>query len=376
MAKSIVIISSVVIILAAVFIVHGQTNGDSTPKPNNTHQPENTTRFYYNHEPVDTLYFCGESVPMNDIDVFERFERDFLINVNDRTQIAMYLKRAGRFFPYIEKRLREEGLPDDLKYLAVAESALLNVRSPAGAAGFWQIMPSIARQYGLVVDGVIDERYNLEKSTTVAIKYLKNSYARFGNWALSAASYNMGVHGTDDELSFQAQDNYYDLWLNRETSRYLFRILAIKEVMENADKYGYSEVRPYAPLDTRTVTITDGITNLAEWAASQGTTYKEMKYLNPWIRSRKIPPHPYRGGTYEITLPASKNSFKKPSAYAYMDNKEEDNAMQHGFYEVQTGETLLSIANKCGLTVEELRQQNRIKEDDEIKPGMKLKIMP
>jgi len=376
MVKPTVLIGAVLIILMAVFIVNGQTNGDKPAKTTQTNGQATHTKFYYNCEPVDTLYFCGEPVPMNEIDVFERFERDFLINVNDRTQITMYLKRAGRFFPYIEKRLRNAGLPEDIKYLAIAESALLNVRSPAGAAGFWQIMPSVGREYGLVVNGVIDERYHLEKATTVAIKYLKNSYARFGNWALSAASYNMGVHGTKDEMAFQDQKSYYGLWLNRETARYLFRILAIKEVMENAEKYGYGNVKPYAPLNTRKLTVKKAIPNLTQWAEAQGATYKQLKYLNPWIRSRRIPSHPYRGGTYQVTLPASKNSLKKPITYAYEADTEQDKIMEKGYYVVRSGETLLSIANKCGLSVDELRKKNRIKEDDAIKPGMKLKIMP
>jgi hypothetical protein len=329
--------------------------------------------FYSNHDLVDTLYFCGEALPMNELDVFERFERDFLINVNDRTQIVMYLKRAGRFFPYIEKRLEEAGLPDDIKYLAVAESALLNVRSPAGAAGFWQIMPRVGRSYGLIVDGAIDERYNLEKSTDVAIAYLKKSYKKFNSWALAAASYNMGVYGTNDELGFQGEDSYYDLWLNRETARYLFRIMAIKEVMENHEAYGYKDVIPYKPIPQENILIKSPIGNMALWAKKQGLSYKHVKLLNPWIRSRKIPAYASRQDGFKIAVPESINSLTNGVEYAYGD---EQDTIEGGIYVVKAGETLQSIANKCGLSVAELRLKNRIKEDDELYPGMKLKVMP
>jgi len=340
---------------------------------NNSASKEQTSPlFYSNHELVDTLYFCDEPVPMTEIDIFERFERDFLINVNDRTQIVMYMKRAGRFFPYIEQRLKEAGIPEDIKYLVVAESALLNIRSPAGAAGFWQLMPSVARSYGLIVDGAIDERYNLEKSTDAAIKYLKKSYKQFGSWALAAASYNMGVYGTKDEMNFQDKESYYDLWLNRETARYVFRILAIKEVMENADKYGYSNVRVYQPIEKEEIKVNEPVSNLALWSKKHGYSYKHVKLLNPWIRSRDIPNYP-GNKSFEISVPKNVKSIVNGIAYSY--NSDSD-VIQKGVYVVKSGETLQSIANKCGLSVNELRQKNRIKEDDDLYPGMKLKVMP
>ncbi len=279
-------------------------NGDALPSISDTTsvsakfpKPE----FYYNFNPADSLYIFGERVPLEDAEVFERFERDFLINVNDRVQIMLYLKRAGRFFPYIEQKLAEAGLPDDFKYLAVAESKLMDLRSPAGAAGVWQIMPTTGREYGLIVNNDIDERYNFELATDVAIKYLLQAYKRFKNWSVVAASYNMGMGGVSGEMSFQQTNNYYDLWLNRETARYVFRIAAIKECMQNPAKYGYESTALYRPIETRSVLVTTSISNLAQWAIEQGTTYKVVKYLNPWIRGQSLPQPPARG--FKVLLP-------------------------------------------------------------------------
>ncbi len=257
--------------------------------------------FYYNFNPADSLYIFGERVPLEDAEVFERFERDFLINVNDRVQIMLYLKRAGRFFPYIEKKLAEAGLPDDFKYLAVAESKLMDLRSPAGAAGIWQIMPATGREYGLIVNDLVDERYNFELATDVAIKYLLQAYKRFKNWSVVAASYNMGMGGVSGEISFQQTNNYYNLWLNRETARYVFRIAAIKECMHNPEKYGYESTALYRPIETKSVLVKTPISDLAQWAIEQGTTFKTVKFLNPWIRGKSLPPPPARGFT--VLLP-------------------------------------------------------------------------
>ncbi|MFN3345905.1 MAG: lytic transglycosylase domain-containing protein, partial [Chloroherpetonaceae bacterium] len=170
---------------------------DTTSVATKAPKPE----FYYNFNPTDSIYIFGERIPLEDAEVFERFERDFLINVNDRVQIMLYLKRAGRFFPYIESKLAEAGLPDDFKYLAVAESKLMDLRSPAGAAGIWQIMPTTGREYGLIVNNEVDERYNFELATDVAIKYLLQAYKRFKNWSVVAASYNMGMGGVSGEMT-------------------------------------------------------------------------------------------------------------------------------------------------------------------------------
>lgn len=279
-------------------------SGDSLPSVSDTTRVSAKApkpEFYYNFNPADSLYIFGERIPLEDAEVFERFERDFLINVNDRVQIMLYLKRAGRFFPYIEAKLAEAGLPDDFKYLAVAESKLMDLRSPAGAAGIWQIMPATGREYGLIVNSNIDERYNFELATDVAVKYLLQAYKRFKSWSVVAASYNMGMGGVSSEMSQQQTSSYYDLWLNRETARYVFRIAAIKECMHNPAKYGYESTALYRPIETRSVLVTAPVSNLAQWAIAQGTTYKMVKFLNPWIRGKSLPQPPSRG--FKVLLP-------------------------------------------------------------------------
>ncbi|MDX2127515.1 MAG: transglycosylase SLT domain-containing protein [Chloroherpetonaceae bacterium] len=318
--------------------------------------------------------FCGEEIPFEIQDVFERFERDFLLNVNDRTQITMYLKRSGRFFPYFEKKLKEAGLPDDLKYLVVAESNLLDIPSPAGAAGMWHIMPGVARDLGLIVNAEIDERYNLDKSTEAAFKYLKDAYSRFGSWSLAAASYNMGVYGVADELQFQSQKSYYELFLNRETSRYVFRIAVIKEIMSNAELYGYRGIIIYPEMKWREQTVNEAIPNLAVWALENKLRYRDLKIYNPWIRSRSLP-SPAKGSSWVLKLPLQETSTTNDQ-YLYTSDLENQNNAKKGFHVVREGETLESISNLCGLSADELRRLNKLKPTDVIKTGQKLKISP
>jgi membrane-bound lytic murein transglycosylase D len=335
--------------------------------------------YFFNAVIPESLSLCGERVPLNDIDVVEKFERDFLVNVNDRTQMTMYLKRAGRFFPYIESRLKAAGLPDDLKYLAVAESGLLDLRSPAGAAGVWQIMPETGRQFGLIVNTDVDERYNLERATDVSIRYFQNAYQKFGNWAMVAASYNMGIGGASDEQNFQDVKNYFALWLNRETARYVFRILAIKEVMKNPAKYGYGRVIPYKPIETKETVVKKSVPNLAQWAKEQGTSFKAVKYLNPWLRSRELPAPPAKG--FKLLLPKSSGDFvpADTAKYSYIDllnGKDTEKTDDQRYHTVRDGETVESICNRIGLVPSELRKINRLAEGEEIKVGQRLKITP
>lgn len=317
--------------------------------------------------------FCGEAMP-DDEDVRERFDRDFYVNVYDRAQITMYLKRSGRFFPYIEQRLKDAGLPDDLKYLMVAESAMRNVSSPAGAAGFWQLMPRVAESYGLTVNANIDERYNLEMATDGAIRYLKTSYKRFGNWTVVAASYNMGMGGAADEMAFQGQQSYYDLWLNDETARYLFRILAIKEVMANAAKYGYGAVSLYKPMPVREVETGEAIENLGKWAKTKGTSFKMLRVLNPWIRGRLLPRPP--NGKYKIKLPAAESpkDQRDAAAYGYISTDDELRKLKTGIYTVREGETLQVIAERFGMSVDDLKRDNNLQ--SEVRAGQMLKVKP
>jgi hypothetical protein len=219
--------------------------------------------------------------------------------------MMLLLKRANKWFPTIEKILKEEGVPEDFKYLAVIESGLENLRSPKGAKGFWQLMPTTAKEYGLEVNSNVDERYHIEKSTRVACQYLLKARARFGSWTLAAASYNRGIYGTNKLLDNQMADNYYDLLLNKETSRYVFRILAVKEIMSNPQRYGFvfQEKDLYLPIPVRKIGLDTPIANIAEFAKENEINYKLLKIHNPWLiqnhlnnRSRKY---------YEIAIPES-----------------------------------------------------------------------
>lgn len=233
----------------------------------------------------DSMFFCGEKIPLENPEIRKRMEREFYLNLQSDGQILLYLKRSGEYFYSFEQILKDESAPDDLKYLAVAESALFMSQSSKGAVGIWQFIPETARRYGLKVNEFVDERRNPEKSTRAAIKYLKSGKERFGSWALSATAYNMGEGATDDDLNFQQQSNFYDLYVNEESSRYVFRIAAIKEIMSNADKYGFN-LKPedyYKPRVTKVVQLDSAVENLSKWAILNSSTYKNIKLQNPWI---------------------------------------------------------------------------------------------
>jgi len=252
----------------------------------------------------DELSFCDTKYPLNDPEVRERAEREFYLLLQQPAQIILYIKRSGRYFPMFEQFLRQEGVPDDLKYLSVAESALYMSRSTAGAVGLWQFMPETAKVMGLTVNDYIDERRNPEKSTLAAIKYLKQGYRQHKSWLLTAAGYNMGHTGVANNVDFQYSSDYFDLFLNEETSRYLFRIAIIKEIMSNPNKYGFnlSEIERYKPSKQNIIKIDTEIQDLSAWAKVNGTTYKNIKILNPWILKRSLPKLP-KGTVYEIAIP-------------------------------------------------------------------------
>jgi hypothetical protein len=249
------------------------------------------------------LSFAGEQVPLDIEDVKERLEREIYVNAYWQSNMILLMKRSSKFLPDLEQMLKESGVPDDFKYLAMAESALMNVASPAGAKGFWQIMESTGREYGLEISKDVDERYHLEKATLAASKYLKKAHARFGDWTAVAASYNMGQAGFSRRQDAQFAKNYYDLYLNDETSRYLFRILAFKVIFENPGEFGFHlrESDYYKNPVLKKVTVSSDIKDLASWAKSQGSTYKELKLYNPWLRDTDL--NSKRGKSYEIMLP-------------------------------------------------------------------------
>ena len=234
--------------------------------------------------------FAGEKTPLNISDVNERFDRELLVNANLHASTILIIKRANRAFPIIEPILKRNGIPDDFKYLAVIESGLVNAVSGSGARGVWQFMPETAKERGMEVTETVDERYNLEKATDAACKYLLDAKQKFGTWTLAAASYNGGMNGVNKQIEIQKVSNYYDLLLTEETSRYVFRILALKEIMKNPDKYGFviPQQELYQTIPTRTVEIDSSISDFANFAKIQGINYKILKIHNPWLRNTKL----------------------------------------------------------------------------------------
>lgn len=251
----------------------------------------------------ESLTFAGEPVPLEIEDVSERLDREIYVNAYWQSNMILLMKRSKKFLPTIERILAENGIPDDFKYLAMAESALMNVASPAGARGFWQFMKDTGREFGLEITNDVDERYHLEKSTVSATKYLKQAHKKFGDWTSVAASYNMGQSGFSKRQERQLSQNYYDLYLNEETSRYMFRILAFKVIFENPTKYGFnlSEEDFYMMPPLRSIQVNDDIKDLALWAKQHNSNYKNVKLYNPWLRDDNLKVRP--GKTYTITIP-------------------------------------------------------------------------
>ncbi|MDP3313095.1 lytic transglycosylase domain-containing protein [Lutibacter sp.] len=236
------------------------------------------------------LNFAGERVPTEDEDVKERIDRELLVNTYWQSNTILLIKRANKYFPIIEPILKKNGIPDDVKYIALIESGLQNVTSPAGARGFWQIMKATAQENGLEVNDNVDERYHVEKSTEVACNYLNKAYKKFGNWTLAAASYNAGMSGISKKQEEQLVSNYYDLLLTEETKRYILRIVAIKEIVSNPEKYGYiyDQDDLYNLPPTKTIKVDSTITNLAKFSKDLGINYKIIKEHNPWLRENKL----------------------------------------------------------------------------------------
>ena len=236
------------------------------------------------------LTFAGEKVPTELYDIKERMDRELLVNTYWQSNGLLLIKKAHKYFPLIEPMLKKYGIPDDFKYLAVAESGLENNSSPAGAAGFWQFLKSSAKEYGLEVNQNVYERYNLEKATRIAAEYLKKSKERFGTWTLAAAAYNAGNARIARNLKRQQVDNYYDLLLNNETARYVFRIVALKEVLSYPKKYGFEfdEEDLYKLPNTQIVEVDTVIRNIASFAKTFNTNYKELKLHNAWLRENKL----------------------------------------------------------------------------------------
>lgn len=251
----------------------------------------------------EEMEFAGERVPLEIFDVRERLDRELIVNTYWHSNTMQLMKLANRYFPTIEFILYQQGIPEDFKYLALVESGLRHVVSPMGAAGYWQFLAATGREYGLEVNDDIDERYHLEKSTVAATKYLKKAYERFGSWTMAAASYNIGMPRLSRIAENQLSDSYYDLHLNQETSRYVFRILALKEIFSNPEQYGFhlSPNDLYEPIPYETVKVDSSVTRLAAFANAHDTNFKTLKILNPWIRGNSLV-NP-RNRTYHVKIP-------------------------------------------------------------------------
>nr|BCX00386.1 MAG: murein transglycosylase [Bacteroidota bacterium] len=251
----------------------------------------------------DRLSFCGEPVRLEDPDVRERFERELYLLIYRPFQVFFHIKRSPRYFRYIETELRARGLPEDLKYLAVAESDLLpRAVSPAGAAGLWQFMPDVARQFGLRVDEDVDERLHPKKATDAALRYLKALYERFGSWHLAGAAYNLGPRRLETLIAQQGTRDYYELWLADETAQYVLRAAAIKLLFERPDWFGFDleGLEPYPEHPTRTVQVEGPIADLPAWCQKEGISYRWVRLLNPWIKKPSLP-----AGRFELEIPVT-----------------------------------------------------------------------
>lgn len=281
----------------------------ASQKSTNEHkiaQPEKEIKNGYNVYALEVpkdLDFAGEALPLDNPDIYERMDRELLVNTYWQSNGLLMFKRAQKYFPIIEPILKENGIPEDFKYLSVIESGLTNAVSPAGARGFWQIMKTTGREKGLEINSNVDERYHLEKATRVACKYLNEAKAKFGSWTLAAASYNAGMAGISRRLKDQNVSDYYDLLLGEETGRYMFRIVALKEILNNPSKYGFNftENDLYSFVPTTKIKVDTAVTDFTKFAERFGVNYKILKLHNPWLRephlnnkSRKL---------YEIEIP-------------------------------------------------------------------------
>lgn len=298
------------ICLLTLIIIATQKVTDEIPDLKLENDPVNKYNVYAIQVPND-LNFADEAVPLNDPDIYERMDRELLVNTYWQSNALLMFKRAEKYFPIIEPILKKNNIPDDFKYLAVIESGLTNAVSPAGARGFWQIMPETGKEFGLEINSNVDERYHVEKATEVACKYLKQSKERFGSWTLAAAAYNAGNGGISKQLKAQKVSDYYDLLLGEETGRYMFRIVALKEILNNPSTYGFN-FKPedlYQNIPTVKVEIDTAVTNFADFAQKFNINYKILKLHNPWLREPHL--NNKSGKKYTIEIP-EKGYYSKP----------------------------------------------------------------
>lgn len=363
--------------------------------PSTSSQGFSDKYYVFSVETPKNLTFAGERVPLEQFDVRERLDRELLVNTYWQSNTLLMHKRAARWFPIIIPILRKNKLPEDFKFLALAESSFMNNTSQAGASGFWQFIEGTAKIYGLEINAEIDERYNVEKATEAACRYLKDAYKELGSWALVAASYNMGLGGVQRQMTRQNVNNYYDLLLNEETFRYLFRILALKEVISSPRKYGYHFKKSdlYEPFQYSTITVDSSISNLATFAQSRGTNYKYLKLLNPWLRDNSL--HVKEGKSYQIKILAPgfdgiidkdtkdidtamvnalariEEAESKPNIEAREASPKKMPTINKIIYHVKAGETLSSISKKYSVPVKKIKEWNKLKSNT-VKKGDEL----
>lgn len=265
-----------------------------------------------NPETPRSVTVCGEKVDLDRLDMWERYDRELTSMIYTHGNTLLTIKRANKYFPVMAPILKKNGVPKDILYLACIESYLNpTARSGAGAAGIWQFMPATAKQYGLEVNEWVDERYNLEKATAAACRYLKRSYAKFGSWPAVMAAYNGGDGRISKELESQQVDHFFDLHLAEETLRYPFRVMAMKAIMENPRAYGFilRDSQLYRQGKFKKVTVSAPVDDWAQWAADHGTTYAQLRRDNPWIRAKKLPNK--SGKTYTVLIPADSRSLSR-----------------------------------------------------------------
>ncbi len=264
-----------------------------------------------------SVTFAGERVSFDRLDMAERLDRELTSIIYGQTTTELCFKRANRYFPVLAKILKEQGVPLDFLYLAVTESSMdYNAYSSAKAAGMWQLLAGTGRDYGLEVTDEVDERYDPEKSTVAACKYLKAAYKKYGHWPTVAASYNAGMGKITSELSKQRVDNSFDLYLVQETSRYVFRIIAYKLLMETPKRYGYrfSRKNLWQPVDYTTVDVTGSVASWIDWAKDKGITYAQLREANPWIRSTKLTNA--SGKTYKVRVPKQNDLYRSKRTFS------------------------------------------------------------
>ncbi len=348
----------------------------------------------------EVVTFAGDTIPISDPEIRERLEKELWINVYWQSNTALWIKRSGRWFPLIDSILKSRQVPEDFRYLVPVESGFENVTSNKGAVGFWQIMEPTAKEFGLVVNEEIDQRLDPVKSTEAACSLLLRGKRVLGNWTSVAASYNVGISGLQKVMAAQYTDNFYDLLINQETGRYFFRALAAKLIISHPEKYGFKELKPYTPYETKTTILDSSVRDLAFWCRQNGFSYKCFRMVNPWVRTGRImlsdslprlaisipqncslytrlelQPLPVQDSILMANQAVIQNLVNKKDMKAHA-NPEKSKSKLPDVHEVKAGENLSLIAQKYQLTSEQLFALNPglRQKQNKIHKGMKIRV--